>query len=421
MVAIDYSKLPKRDVMCIDCKSFFASVESVRRGLHPLESLLVVMSRGDSDGGLVLAASPRAKAEYDIKTGTRKFELKPDWPLVIVEPQMADYIKMNLRVNAIFKRFTDDANWFPYSIDESFIDVTASHRLFGTTETIAHAIQTAVYQELGLVVCVGMGDNPLLAKLALDNEAKEKSPYRAYWGYQHVGNIRRIQPLTAMWGIGTRTAKTLKQMGIFTIASLVEADVRQLRKKLGIMGEQLYYHAHGIDYSILSERVAPIDKSYGTSQILMRDYNRAAEIQIVIREMVGKVAARLRSHHVTSSVMQLSISYSKHSDVVGFHVQQTMAATNRTKLLKEVALSLFKQHYQQGPVRRIAVTCGKVSRAQVAQLDLFEPVNDLLKDTSLEKTIDSIQVKYGYQALMHASSLAEGATALKRSRFVGGH
>lgn len=421
MTTLDYSQLPKRDVMCIDCKSFFASVESVRRGLHPLESLVVVMSRGESDGGLVLASSPRAKAEYGIKTGTRKFELKPDWPLIIVEPQMADYIKMNLRVNAIFKRYTDEANWFPYSIDESFIDVTASHRLFGSTETIAHAIQTAVFKELGLVVCVGMGDNPLLAKLALDNEAKERAPYRAYWGYHNLANITRIQPLTAMWGIGARTAKTLKQMGIFTVASLAAADVTQLHKKLGIIGEQLYYHAHGVDYSILSERVAPVGKSYGTSQILTRDYNQAAEVAIVIREMVEKVASRLRSHQVTCSVIQLHLSYSKNSDVTGFQVQQKVTATNRTKRLKEVALMLFKQHYQQGPVRRIGVTCGKISHMEGAQLDLFEPVNALLKETTLEKTIDYIQDKYGYQALMHASSLDEGATALKRSHLVGGH
>lgn len=416
-----YEEMPKRDILCIDCKSFFASVESVRRGEHPLESLVVVMSRGDSAGGLVLASSPRAKAEYGIKTGTRRYEIQPEWPVTIVEPRMNDYIKMNLKVNTILKRYTDDINWFPYSIDESFIDVTHSHTLFGTTLEIARAIQTTIFKELGLVVCVGIGDNPLLAKLALDHEAKEKYPYLAYWSYQDIAKIWAIHPLSAMWGIGHRTERTLQKMGIFTVKALAETDVASLQKKLGIIGEQLYYHAHGIDYSILAERIQPVSTSYGTSQILERDYHNPTEVLVVIREMVDKVATRLRKHQRDCEVLHLAINYSKGSEVASFSIQRKINATSSTTKLQVVAVKLFEDNYQEGPVRRISISCGKTAAKKTSQLNLFEIIEETVANERLERTIDLIRERYGYRALIHASSLSEGATAIKRSRLVGGH
>lgn len=149
-------------------------MECVERGLNPLETHLVVMSNADRAGGLVLAASPKMKKEFGIRTGSRRFELPNDSRIIIAPPRMKYYLKMNAAIQEIFLRFVPDEYYMAYSIDESFLDVTGSHALFGTTTEIARTIQETIYKELGLFVTVGIGDNMLLAKLAMDNEAKKE-------------------------------------------------------------------------------------------------------------------------------------------------------------------------------------------------------------------------------------------------------
>lgn len=186
MIVMDYSYQPRRDILCIDVKSFFASVESVKRRIHPLESYIVVMSNPDLEGGLVLAASPRVKQEYGIRTGSRRFEIPKNSKIQIVEPRMALYIKVNRLIHTIFNEFVAEEDIHIYSIDESFLDVSKSHALYGSTEQIAKKIQQTIFQRLKLVTAIGIGDNPLLAKLALDNEAKNNKSQIAVWHYEDV-------------------------------------------------------------------------------------------------------------------------------------------------------------------------------------------------------------------------------------------
>lgn len=187
--------LPVHDVMCIDCKSFYASTEAIKRGEHPLSAKIAVMSREESSGGLILAASPFSKQVYGVKLGTRRFEINDDMDLEMVEPHMADYVALNYKINQIYRQFTDDNHWFPYSIDESFIDVSHSHKLFGSNVQIAKMIQDKVFKETGIITTIGIGQNPLLAKLALDNAAKKKAPWLAEWDYDDVPTtIWQIKP-----------------------------------------------------------------------------------------------------------------------------------------------------------------------------------------------------------------------------------
>ena len=160
-------------VVYVDVKSFFASIEAVRRGLDPLEAYIAVVSDLKRPGAVVLASSPRVKLEYNIKTGNRLFEIPKRSPIMVVEPNMALYINVNQAIQNIFRRFVTDEDLHVYSIDESILDVTASFNLFGSAEMIAKSILKMVKDELGLIVTAGIGDNPLLTKLALDNEAKE--------------------------------------------------------------------------------------------------------------------------------------------------------------------------------------------------------------------------------------------------------
>ncbi|WP_084676105.1 Y-family DNA polymerase [Carnobacterium funditum] len=422
MIQLDYSKEPCRDILCIDVKSFFASVESVKRGIHPLESYIVVMSKPDQAGGLVLAASPRVKEEYGIKTGSRRYEIPKDSKIQIVEPRMSLYLKVNLMINDIFQEFISSEDLHIYSIDESFLDVTSSHALFGSTKEIAVKIQQAIWQRLHLVTAIGIGDNPLLAKLALDNEAKDSPNFIAAWHYEDVTKtIWRIHPITEMWGIGSQTAKNLYKLGIDSVYQLSQYNVSALKRVQGVIGEQLFYHAHGIDRSILSEKYQTRSKSYGKSQILDRDYTEQAEIEVVIREMAEEVAARLRSHHVEAEVIHLSIGFSKEIIDKGFSHQLKIFPTAASRKISETCLHLFRTYYQQEPVRQISISCGKIHDKTDLQLDLFESAEQTIQKEKIDQVIDQVRHKYGYTSLVHASSLTSGATAIKRSGLVGGH
>lgn len=422
MITVDYKFQPRKDILCIDVKSFFASVESVKRGIHPLDSYIVVMSNQELAGGLVLASSPRVKKEYGIKTGSRKYEIPLNSKIQIVEPRMSLYIKVNMLINDIFKEFVAEEDIHIYSIDESFLDVSKSQQLYGTAEQIAEKIQQRIFNKLRLVTAIGIGDNPLLAKLALDNEAKNNDSQIAIWRYEDVQEkVWSIHPISKMWGIGSNTERNLQKLGIDSVYSLSQYNVKSLKRIHGIIGEQLFFHAHGIDQSILSEKYKPQSKGFGKSQILKKDYTDQYDIEVVIREMADDISARLRKHKVETEVVHLSIGFSREILISGFSHQMKIYPSSSNKKIIEAALHLFREHYKGEPVRQIAIRCGKIHTKQNLQLDLFEVPERMLLEQDLEIVIDKIRNKYGFASLVHASSLTKGGTAIQRSGLVGGH
>ena len=422
MFCIDYSNEPSRDILCIDIQSFFSSVEAVKRSIHPLDAYIAVISRQENAGGLILAASPLVKKAYGIKTGSRRCEIPPSTKIHAVSPHMSHYLKMNQKINHLYRDFVADDDLHIYSIDESFLDVSYSHGLYGTTFQIAEKIQKAIHNQFGLVATIGIGENPLLAKLALDHEAKKKEPYIAGWRYEDVAEkVWTIPDLSGMWGIGSRLKKSLFELGISSIYSLSQADLPTLRKHYGVIGEQLFFHAHGIDRSRLSTRFLPTSQAFSKSQVLHRVYVDAYELEVVIREMADQVAARLRSHNLETNVIHLSIGFSKEIMQKGFSHQTKVHPTSSSKRIIETCLSVFRIHYQGEPVQTIGISCGKISPKSLLQFNLFEPPESTLVQEELELTIDRIRKRYGYSSLIHASSLTKGGTAIKRATLVGGH
>lgn len=421
---IDYSNEPRRDILCIDIKSFFASVEAVERKEHPLEARIAVISKPDNNGGLVLAASPKVKKEYNVRIGTRVYEIPKHANIDIVEPRMSLYLKKNLEVVEIFKQYVAAEDLHIYSIDEAFLDVTASHSLFGSTREIATKIQRQIAEELKLIATIGMGDNPLLAKSALDHAAKNDPAnwYQAYWRYEDVEDtIWKITNLTDFWGIGSRTEEKLNHLGIYTLYELAQYDLSTLKQHFNVIGEQLFFHAHGIDRTILSDRLIHKENSFSKNQILNRDYTSFYDIEVVIRELIEENALRLRKQHLTTSTVKLTIGYSKHATQSGFSHQMAIEATDSTKKLTKYILYLFKKHYQSYPVRIINVTFARIKPKHGHQLSLFEDLKDVLKDERLDQVIDLIRQKYGYTSLLHASSLIKNGMAIQRSKLLGGH
>lgn len=420
MGIVDFSCFPRRSILCIDAKSFFASVEAVRRGLDPLEAYIAVVSDVSRAGAIVLASSPRVKSEYHIKTGNRLFEIPKRSPIMVVEPNMALYIDVNQAIQNIFRRFVTDEDLHVYSIDESLLDVTASHTLFGPAEAIAEAIIKMVKDELGLIVTIGIGDNPLLAKLALDNEAKKRPPWIAKWTYDMVPEtVWKIQPLTAFWGISRGYDQKLKRMGIYTIEALAHANPLLLQKTLGVIGLQLYYHAWGLDASIISQKERPKSKSYSKNQILMRDYYLQAEILMIIKEMVGDVCARLRKHQEKCQEVYVGIGYSDRSLQLGFTARiKLIRPEHSTEIISEAARQEFSKRWQGEPVRSVNITVGKIVSQELEQLELFYEGED--KKHAMDRAVDDLRKRFGKKTIFYAGSMA-GGTFLERADYVGGH
>ncbi len=424
ILQMDYSNEPRRDILCIDIKSFFASVEAAERQQHPLQAKIVVVSKPDNNGGLVLAASPRVKEQYNIRTGTRIYEIPRQADIEIVEPRMALYLEKNLAIVEIFKRYVPHSDLHIYSIDESFLDVTKSQELFGSVWEIATNIQQAIWKELNLVATIGIGDNPLLAKLALDHQAKtdEHNQYQAYWSYERVPDtIWQIKKLSSFWGIGARTEEKLNHLGIYNLFDLAQYDLQKIKTKFNGLGEQLFFHAHGIDRTLLSDQFVAKENTFSKNQILNHDYKNPEDIKVVIREMTEENAQRLRKHSLTTSAVKLTIGYSKQTIQSGFSHQMAISATNSSKKLVDYMLQLFKNYYEPYPVRVINISFNKIVPKQGTQLDLFEPLEAALKDEKLEETVDFIRKKHGYTSLLHASSLLPNSMALQRSKLLGGH
>lgn len=216
---MDCSEEPRGIFLVIDNKSFYATVECTMRGLDPLTTPLVVMSEAENtNGGLVLASSPMAKKLYGISNVNRQRDLPRDNHLIVVPPRMNTYIEKNIEVNNIYREFVADEDLLPYSIDESILNITHSWKLFGDDPiAVVKKIQKTVHDRLKLVTTVGVGENPLQAKIALDVYAKHDPRFIGEITYDTVKEkIWSIPEITDVWGINERTAKRLAGLGMLS-------------------------------------------------------------------------------------------------------------------------------------------------------------------------------------------------------------
>lgn len=429
----DYSNEPLRDIFLIDMKSFYASVECAARNWDPLETMLVVMSMSDNTGkGLILASSPKAKEVLGITNVTRANNLPNHPDLKIVPPRMNLYIEENVKVNNVFKEFVADEDLWVYSIDETILDVTQSLNLFVPDPALtrsqkrvelAKMIAEKIYATTKLYISVGIGDNPLLAKLALDCEAKETKDKIAEWTYYDVETkVWNIPKMTDFWGIGGRMKKRFNRMGIFTIKQLAHTEPHLLQERFGVMGLQYYYHANGIDRTIISEPAPPTkEKSYGNNQVLDRDYYSQKEIEIVVKEMAEQVAARIRRHGCQTQCVHLYIGTSMAEAGKGFSHQMKIPPTNNTKELMNYCLFLFRKYYKGEVVRHVGITYSKLIHTNAKQLCLFEDPEKELAQEHLDQIVDKIRQKYGFTSIVHAISIQHGARSIARAHLVGGH
>lgn len=418
---INYDELPHRSILCIDQKSFYASCSAVMRDLDPLECYLAVVGNKGQPGSVVLAASPKLKKDFGIKTGSRLYEIPNDKRIHIVEAQMSTYLKISTEITKLLTRYVPNMEIFPYSVDEGFADVTSVQNLWGDPYSIALQIKKDIYENFGLPCTIGIGPNMLLAKLALDLESKKVKNGIAKWSYEDVPEkLWPVSPLSDMWGIGRRIEKRLNGMGIFTVGALAKYDLKRLEKEFGIMGNQLYYHAWGVDLSEVG--AAPITEgqvSFGKSQVLLKDY-KGTEAKTIILELTEDVAMRARSARKAGRTISLGIGYSDSDFGGGFHRSRTIdEPTNITMDIYKECIKLFEQFYTGKHVRHVSVSLSNITDDTNLQLNLFEPNRTKLHD--LGYVVDKIRHRFGADALLRAVSFTSEGTARNRAKLVGGH
>lgn len=390
----DYHLLEDRDVLCIDQKSFFASVSCIEKGLDPLTTKLAVVADTKRQGSVVLAATPKLK-ELGVKTGSRLFEIPHRNDIYIINPSMRKYLNVSVAISKIALRYVPPEDLHQYSIDEFFMDVTDSyHRFNSTVQAFCERLQKEIHEETGIRCTIGIGSNMLLSKVAMDIEAKHTANGVAEWRYQHVPEkLWPIQPLRDFWGINRKTEAKLNKRGIFTVGDLAQYPYQYLKRDFGILGVDMHLHANGIDQSKMREKYKVNNPSICKSQILMRDYE-FEEAKVVMQELIEDVASRVRARKKLARTIHFSFGY---SDEGGVNKQYTLEeGTNLEKDIFKVVNYFANQLCdKQALYRTLSVSLTQFIDENERQMNLFIDEYERKRDEKLAKTIDHLHVKYG--------------------------
>lgn len=414
-----YEGLPNRQIACLDIRSFYASCAALLEGLDVMRDMIAVVGNIEQKGSVVLATSPPLKKKYHIKTGNRLYEIPKDPKIYLIESKVATYLEIAMEIPRLLNQYVPIEAIHVYSVDECFFNLAGTEKLWGPVKQTIERIQYDLLSQFQLPSAVGVGPNMLMAKLALDLEAKQSGYAR--WTYEDIQTkLWPIAPLSKMWGIGRRTEHTLNHMGIYSVGGLANSSLERLEKKFGIMGNQLYYHAWGVDLSELGGSQQQDQMSYGKSQVLMRDYHTRKSILIVILEMCEDIAMRARVAGKVAYTINLGIGYAKHVRRSGFNRSRSIKeGTNETMDIYKVCVDLFDTFHNQKAVRNISISITNLKADTSMQLDLFEV--DKWQKKKLATAIDEIKTRFGATAITRGVSLTEDGTAMKRSQLVGGH
>lgn len=410
-----------RNILCIDLKSFFASCECIERNLDPFTTPLVVA--GSNKGAITLAVTPYLKKQ-GIKGRTRLYDIPRNIKYIKVPPRMSLYIKKSEEVVSIYLDFISEEDLHIYSIDECFLDVTNYLKMYNKTDyELAEDILKTIEKKTGLTATCGIGPNMLLAKVSMDVEAKKYKNGIAKWTYDDVeSKLWNIYPLSDMWGIGSRMQRNLNNLDIYTVGDLAQTDINILKSKFGIIGEELWNHANGIDESIISDKkIPPKSSSISHSQILYRDYYED-NIKIIILEMVEVLTRRLRTSNKMTRLIGFGIGYNKETGGGFYHSLKLDESTDNKETIYRYCVMMFDKFYKTDmPIRKVSISLGSLEKKTNVQLSLFEDINEIEKDNHLENIIDEVKNKYGKNSILSASSLTEYSTIRERNKKIGGH
>lgn len=413
-----------RVYLCIDFKTFFASVECAERGLNPFCTNLVVADASRGKGTICLAITPQMKM-LGIKNRCRLFEVPENIKYIAAVPRMQKYIEYAANIYAIYLKYFAKEDIHVYSIDESFIDITHYLKMYNMKSMqLAQLIMKEVYDTYKISSACGIGTNLYLAKIALDIMAKHSTNNIGWLTEERYKNeLWHHQPLSDFWQIGNGIETRLKKHGILDMYDIAHTDQKILYKEFGINAEFLIDHSLGIESCTIADIKAykPKSNSICNSQILFEDYS-FDKAEIVLKEMIEIKSLELVENDLVTERIKLYIGYSKDTIPATGGSVTLSKATNVFSDLEEEFLKVYRKTTNRNvAIRRIGVYFEKVSKIDYEQLDLFVDQAKIEKERKLEKTISQVKNKHGKNAILRGMNLVDGATAKVRNTLIGGH
>ncbi len=425
----------QRTYLCIDLKSFYASVECVDRGLDPFSTDLVVADPERSANTICLAITPSLKAK-GVRNRCRIRDIPPGMAYITAMPRMRRYMEVSAKIYREYLRFVSAEDTWPYSVDECFIDATPYRKLYGlSTRDLARRLMDAVRERTGITATVGIGPNLFLAKVALDVTAKhasdgigeldEESFRREIW-FHH--------PVTDIWGIGHGIARQLAARGIHDLAGVCAERPEVIRALFGKNGEVLIDHAWGLEPATIADcrGYVPRAHSLSSGQVLMRDY-RFDEARVVVREMAYSSCMDLAERMLACDTVGLWVGYSSSllRDGDGTSAKPALRAGGQRQLGRVTAserrittalMELFDETVSRAaPIRRVNIALMGVVPARCAAPTLFDDVEADAREERLAQAAVAVRRRFGANALLRGTSLKPGANARERNQQIGGH
>ena len=413
--------------MCLDLKSFYASVECADLGVDPFTTPLVVADASRGLGAITLAISPALK-QLGVKNRCRLFEIPSTIEYMAMKPRMRRYMEVSASIYGILLDYVAPEDIHVYSIDEYFIDVTPYSRLYKKTwRELALLFKQKVLEQTHIHATVGLGSNLFLAKVALDVLAKHAP--------QGIGvlneelfkeKIWHHQPITDIWQIGKGIASRLHKYGVVDLHGITTVPEERWYKEFGINAELLIDHAWGRETCTMKEIHAyrPAKHSLSRGQILLRNYSYE-ECFVPLREMVESLLLELIAEEALTKYVSLGVRYADRTVKGTGGSRRLSKYTCSLEVLSQAVLELYKETthpYQE--IRQLSVGFDDlVSREAVPwEEDLFSTSQDREeKAYQVERTVLSIKEKFGGNSILRASSLQEEGTMQFRNTLVGGH
>ena len=410
--------------LCIDLKTFYASVECVERGLDPFNTNLVVADPTRGKGTICLAISPKMKM-LGVKNRCRIFEIPPTIKYIIATPRMKKYIEYSANIYAIYLKYFAKEDIHVYSIDEAFMDVTKYLKLYKLNPIeLAKKIIKDIFKTYGITATAGIGTNMYLAKIALDITAKHNPQNIGYLDEKkYKQELWHHKPLSDFWQIGRGIERRLNKMRIFDMYDIAHTEQKRLYKEFGVNAEYLIDHSWGKETCTIADIKAYKTKtnSVTNSQILFEDYS-FIKARLVLKEMVELGSLRLIESNLVTDTISLYIGYSKN---VIKATGGTRKISNYTNIYSEL-LKAFLEVYDKTtdksvPIRRIGVNFTNVIETENVQLSLFKNQEKVDEERKLELAMCGIKNKMGKNAIIRGMDLEEGATTMMRNKLIGGH
>ena len=414
----------QRTYLCIDMKSFYASVECAERGLNPFETDLVVADPSRGQGGICLAITPKMKSR-GIPNRCRLFQIPDSIKYEVARPRMKLYIEYSADIYAIYLKYFDPRDIHVYSIDEVFIDVTDYLAVYGMDgKSLAKKLMNEIAATKHIPATAGIGTNLFLAKIALDITAKHAEDRI---GYLDEAIFRSTlwdhEPITDFWQIAAGTAKRLRHYGIYTMRGISQADPKLLYKVFGVNAELLIDHAWGRESCLMEDIKNYRSKSHSVSfsQILPRDYNYE-EARIVLREMILHGCHELMRRHVVTQKIWIAVGYSKERLPMAHGQSKLPSAVSVSSVMQPVVMQLYDSITdRETPIRRLAVSFCDVCDEECQGYDFFTDWDAVDRERRREKAVMEMAEKYGKNAVLRGTSLLDAATQRERNEMIGGH